>query len=588
MLIFEPGIRSTDSVWLCYICRSYLITFFLLLCFLSSALSGQSSYSPDSLLVLIKKSPPQKAGELEELLIEIMYTAPYDSAKSLSEKLLRVAPGINNNSLYIKTLIHSYRFHSYNDKIRMLNKALSLASDKGNAYLMSAAYEFKAVTFRDNSMTDSAMINALRAKDILEELGPEYKKGGVLQLIADLHYYAGQYDEAEKIYRMVLAENDEDKNSWRYITLNNNIGLIRIKQNRFAEAEQIFRHSLAVLNSRKMNYADSSGLPYLYRKMAEVALYQKKFAEAENHFILGEIFSIRFRQTAELPGLYIVKGSLCYEQGEADSALFYFKKAEQLDEQYPDFGNQVTLYHGLADTYGLLNDKAKANEYLHLLLAAKNREDSVRYRAKYMNTFAEYNYKHYIQEIEHYKNQQIFLVIIISGITLSLLITGYFYIKMIRANKKLVEKNIEAVEGPVHHELSDADFSDEDTKSTGEIDEARLEKNIADLERLMTQDKLYLDKDISLGKAADILGTNRTYLSKAINRVYNSNFNSYVNELRVREAIHLITSGELQHLKIDGIAEKCGFSNRVSFTKAFQKFTGVSPSFFIKNAKNIT
>lgn len=547
-------------------------------------LCGQSGYNTDSLIALIKKSPSEKAEELEEQVIAIMYTASYDSAKALSEKLLRISPGINNNSLYIKTLIHSYRFHNYEDKIRMLNNAQNLAAEEDNAYLLSAAYEFKAIAFRDNSMTDSAMYYALKAKDALESLAPRYEMGGVLQMIADLHYYAGAYDEAEKTYRLILAEITKDKNSWRLITLNNNIGLIRIKQHRYAEAEEIFKESLRRLSAKKMNYADSSGLPYLYRKLLEVTLNQKKYTEAETYFILGEQLSYRFQQKTELPGLYTSKGTLCFEQGKTDSALYFFNKAEEFDRYFPDYGNQVNIYGGLAKTYSLLKNDKRANDYLLLLVNAKNKSDSVFFRARYMNTFAEYNYNNYLREIKNYESRQALLLTIISVVTLSLLVIGYLYVKINRANKKLVRKNIEVVSGHIHQEVSQPDPAESEIKTPGEADDAKIASIVKDLEQLMTNNKLYLDKDISLGKIADLLGTNRSYLSKAINSAYNVNFATYINDMRIKEAIHLISSGELQHLNMEGIAEKCGFSNRVSFTKAFQKFTGVSPSFFIKNA----
>jgi len=276
---------------------------------------------------------------------------------------------------------------------------------------------------------------------------------------------------------------------------------------------------------------------------------------------------------------------LCYERSKIDSALYFFKKAEYLDKQSPDFGNQVNIFHGLADTYNLLNNKELSNEYLHLLLEAKNKADSVFHHAMYMNIFAEYNYKNYRREIDQYKNLQILFIIIISVVSVFLFIIVIFYLKINSANKKLVQKNIEAVEGNTPHDYSEAAIFGEDTTTQTEPDDAKLVNIITDLKKLMSADKPFLSKDVSLGKIADLLGTNRTYLSKAINREYNVNFNSYINDMRIKEAIHLITAGELQHLNMEGIAEKCGFSNRVSFTKAFQKFTGISPSFFIKNAK---
>ena len=95
--------------------------------------------------------------------------------------------------------------------------------------------------------------------------------------------------------------------------------------------------------------------------------------------------------------------------------------------------------------------------------------------------------------------------------------------------------------------------------------------------------KLFLDPEINIQQVSEKLSTNRTYLSKAINNELKVNFSSYINELRVKEAIRLFTKKEHETLTIESIAKKVGFNNRASFNSAFQKFTGVTPSFFIKN-----
>lgn len=555
--------------------------FAVLLCSLTFA---QISVRLDSLLSVWKQAGSVSTEETEEQIIAAMYTAPFDSALSMSRTLLEQTPGLKNNSLYIKTLIHSYRLHTFQDQINMLNEASRLASREGNKYLLSASYLFKAIVYRDRAQTDSAMINALKSKDLLEELAPKYEIAPVLQLIADLHFYAGQYEQAEQIYRRLYEAGTYAPDAWQYITLNNNIGLIRVKQNRFSEAEEIFLKSLHSLETRKMNTADSNALPYLYRKLFEVTLAQKKYEIAQSYYVQGEMLSLHFKQTSELPGIYAAKGKLCLEQAKFDSALYFLKKAEALEKQSPDYGIKMAVFSGFAETYKLMNDTKNANVYLLKLIDVKNTADSVFNRARYMNIFAEHHFNNYRKEIEEYKQRQFFYLLITVISVLSLLTIGVLFINANRKNKKLVQKNIEAVEGQKHQEVHlPVNEAGEQTQQI-ETDDSRGEQIIAAFEKLMSEEKLYLDKDISVGKISELLGTNRTYLSNAVNRTYNVNFATYINNLRIKEAVHLISTGELKHLSIEGIAERCGFSNRISFNNAFRKFTGVTPSFFVKNA----
>lgn len=580
--------------------RFLVVLFF----FAQTLLFSQDLEKVDSLISLIGSSSPEKIEETEELIIMWMYTSSHDSAKALSDHLLKRSPGLNDNSLYIKTLIHSYRFYGFREKISLLGRAEKLAKTEKNYRLLAAAYTFKAISYRDHSMTDSAMTFALMAKDLAEEKKLIRETPGILQLIADMHYYSGQYDEAEKTYQQMLQENIRLGKERDNLTIINNLGLIRVKQKRYSEAEAYFLRSLGLLTSEKMHYADSAGLTYIFRKLLETSVAQQKFPEAERWFRLAEYCGIKFRQQAELPGIYAARGEIFLQQEVYDSALSYFRKAELLDRKSPDISFQVSIFGGLANTYLALNDRKNASDYLLLLLDAKNKADSAFHRARYMNIFAEHNYKNYQKEIDNYQSRQILLIVIISFVSLSLLVGIFFYIRLNALNRKLVQKNIEAVEGYGSHHALFVDAKDEEAEKDSEetqadnfsdgsdqeeipaadFDENKIRGLVNRLVSLMEDEKLYLNPEFSLGDAAQRLETNRTYLSRAVNAVYGVNFSSYLNDLRVKEAIRHITSGEMSHLNMEGLARQCGFSNRVTLTRAFQKFTGVSPSFFIKNA----
>lgn len=99
--------------------------------------------------------------------------------------------------------------------------------------------------------------------------------------------------------------------------------------------------------------------------------------------------------------------------------------------------------------------------------------------------------------------------------------------------------------------------------------------------------KVYLDNKLTIDSLADMLYTNRTYLSKLINDVYGKNFNNFINEYRVSEAINIIKDGSFDNLTLEAIAAKCGFNNKTTFNTFFKKITGITPSFFRKNINEI-
>ena len=119
-----------------------------------------------------------------------------------------------------------------------------------------------------------------------------------------------------------------------------------------------------------------------------------------------------------------------------------------------------------------------------------------------------------------------------------------------------------------------------DEKTISNDAEESLMKHIF---KIIVEDKMFKNKALSVSNLSEILDINRTYISNAINRTTGQNFNTFVNEYRVKEAIHIMSKDGINSLSIDQIAEQSGFSNRQSFYEAFKKTTGISPSDFRKN-----
>lgn len=102
----------------------------------------------------------------------------------------------------------------------------------------------------------------------------------------------------------------------------------------------------------------------------------------------------------------------------------------------------------------------------------------------------------------------------------------------------------------------------------------------ATLEEWIAKEKPYLDPDFQLMDLRQVLPLNRTYLSQLINSEYGCSFFHWVSRLRIEEAKRLMT--EHPELKMQDIAERCGFSSRSVFSKVFIRETGVTPSVWME------
>jgi len=98
----------------------------------------------------------------------------------------------------------------------------------------------------------------------------------------------------------------------------------------------------------------------------------------------------------------------------------------------------------------------------------------------------------------------------------------------------------------------------------------------ATLEEWLDKEKPYLNPEFQLSDLRQVLPMNRTYLSQLINSEYGCSFYQWVNDLRIREAKRLMT--EQPDLKVQEIADRCGFSTRTTFTRTFTRVTGKTPS----------
>jgi len=99
-------------------------------------------------------------------------------------------------------------------------------------------------------------------------------------------------------------------------------------------------------------------------------------------------------------------------------------------------------------------------------------------------------------------------------------------------------------------------------------------------ERILTQmttQKWYLEPRLSIRDVAIRLGTNETYVSRAMNGRLGQSFNRIVNGLRVDHAKRQMveTSQSILSIALDS-----GFNSKATFNRVFREITGQTPSQF--------
>ncbi len=96
--------------------------------------------------------------------------------------------------------------------------------------------------------------------------------------------------------------------------------------------------------------------------------------------------------------------------------------------------------------------------------------------------------------------------------------------------------------------------------------------------RLLEEDKIYRNPELSLHTAAEKLNISITYLSQLVNAISNYNFSDFINQYRVKDAEEKLTDNHFEKYTILAIGLEAGFNSKSAFYSAFKKHTGTTPS----------
>ncbi len=119
------------------------------------------------------------------------------------------------------------------------------------------------------------------------------------------------------------------------------------------------------------------------------------------------------------------------------------------------------------------------------------------------------------------------------------------------------------------------------------FDEAKSRnvKYLSKLEDLMSEPSFFCNPDISLVDVAEILGTNKNYISKAVNDGYGLNFKTYLARKRLKYFCEIANQDTHRHMKLEVLAFEVGFKSKATFNQQFKKQMGCTPTEYIKQCK---
>lgn len=119
------------------------------------------------------------------------------------------------------------------------------------------------------------------------------------------------------------------------------------------------------------------------------------------------------------------------------------------------------------------------------------------------------------------------------------------------------------------------------------ISEEKADELYRQLCNLMELDKIYTDAALTRDKVAEMLGTNRTYLTQLISDKAAKSYPQFINEYRIRHAVKVLSDPAQTDYPLKALAADAGFSSISTFYKTFQSIVGMTPSLYRNVSKGV-
>ena len=324
--------------------------------------------------------------------------------------------------------------------------------------------------------------------------------------------------------------------------------------------------------------------------------------------------------------LYIAK---CYMAlKDYPRALQYLKDVEKETRRFQEFYMLMYVYNLQIECCQRAGNAEEARKVKYDLLNLKDSINTAEELEKIKNIefFDEVDrYEKQVIELNQQKNSRTMVAIIFF---LALLVVAILFIfatiqnrRLKESNKELYHKNDELVhqadsekqqraankkkiDGFVEtiaslqatiNSLSSASSPTSDVQAAEEVPTLSATPSVLPDDQSAIVEKVYqqLDDvdficqpDLTVERLAQAIGIHDRYVSQVINESMNKNFNTLLNEYRIREACKRLTDFDSYGLMTnETIAEGLGYKSRSHFIRTFKKVTGLTPSQYQKIAR---
>lgn len=625
-----------DSPYYFSVRPRFTVTFFMLLIFSSiQILSAQNTlHEPKDQSLILEFRGNEYNDELtipkmSQKQKKLYYEGILDSLKEFAD-LKNIA------NIYIRIANDADYELSYNTKDSLLHEALKInVALKFPEDIIKAYNQLFLLSFNTGNNKKALLYANQGLKIALEQ---NYNKSAAIiySNISLIYMKMGDYEKANEYNYRALRVFQELNDTLHIARSKLNIGLVNIALKDYdkallniTQAQEEFR----IIDDQQGYSISLTNIGLIYINLEDYKLALSYFFEAVQ-------IDERNNDVYGIASNFTSIGEVYYNLGNLEKALQFLNQAHELCHRLDDKSGLAAVYHKMARVFTIKDELSKALVYCNLSIRlyeetnepvskknaleqlslihqklgnyqlalkifreASTLKDSLfnidkaakisMIEEKYINEkLSNDNLKLlYTGELQQVKLKSQKSLNRVYLIALIVLILGMVVIIVQLRKKNLAYKFITKKNLDLIKKEQELKKTKEQMLSMTEIDrnKSRLDPDekeaiLQRMEKLLEKDQIFTRSDLTIEKLAHRLSTNRTYLSQIINEVFCKSYSNFINEYRVNHAMKMLSDPIIgTKYTIDAIARESGFNSISNFNMVFKKFSGVTPSVFIKN-----
>lgn len=350
----------------------------------------------------------------------------------------------------------------------------------------------------------------------------------------------------------------------------------------YAEAGDYLRQA----HEATLKYNADYWIPIIYMLQGDILTAEKQYDKAIRSYEMALGESANSEPSTIISILYNY-GCLCQASGRLQKADELYRQALDKCAETGSTEFLVQLLRAMVELHIQTGDIDTVAYYYNELIDKEDKFDFQTGVGDFKNSLFEYSSLQYEYDItrkslELSENRRTtgLLVFFVSVAALCAAFALLLYARQRRENKRLIAQYEEYRK----HLLTENSVNDRTAADhRSDIHYALYLK----MEQLMKAG-LFREKELTLDRMAEVLGTNRTYVSNALNKVAGISFFGYIDSYRIKEATRILSDSALSEgISLKQLADDVGYNNIQTFFKAFKRETGVTPGNYKKEVLNL-